>query len=405
MSDNRQRTPTERAAAEAASWGAWKLIAWIGGGTLALLVLGVSAFVLIVLFMGGGLPGSGSQVDAGTAASRPTEWIDDPAIVHRSLPNVVILAVMEQESRGQVFAQTYNCTWGPPLPKPCEDVYPGGLVKTRSEDAGLMQINSGGWPTPQDAAKWRALGIAADPFDPAKNIAAGVAELQADMQKYHYLEYALEAYNSGSGGPHSKDATYAQAVLGYIQQYEAEPTVAIWCTCGTVPQIGNASFPGYWEGPLTGPYWVVVSAAGPYGPKFSIPWAPGAPVCATESGRRVCAPGKPVMLTGNLLEPPSAVVQHGLWPGQSQFQRSPAAAPLWPGAIAWASELTDDRSNASASGPVNILWPGGHASQTDYNTLPAACVKKLQADFNASCGSDTSTPVSTSTSTSSSPEP
>lgn len=61
-----------------------------------------------------------------------------------------------------------------------------------------MQINSGGWPAPQNATKWQALGMADDPFDPSKNLPTGVDQLQAELREYKYLKFALEAYNSGA---------------------------------------------------------------------------------------------------------------------------------------------------------------------------------------------------------------
>ena len=377
--DRQGPSPAEQLARAGAEKVLWKLIAWIGGGTVVLVVLFIVIFAAIAIYLGGGMRGLGPNAAAqvGTPQSRPTLWLQSPAVVHSSLPNVVILAVMEHESGGQVFSRNYNCTLGPSSPVACEKTYPGGIVHTKSVDVGLMGINSGGWPqTPE----WQALGIAKDPYNPQKNIAAGVSELQADMAKYHYLKYALEAYNSGSGGASSPDAAYAQAVLADIQAYEAAPMLAVWSPqpLSTVPSVdpslpANASLRTYVDNGPNGTYWIVAEAAGPYGAAYSIPWAPQPLKCVTQGSKTTCTPQPPVMLSGRALVPPTKVLaaMPGVMPCTSQsgciadFPVSSGSAPIWPGSEAW----TLEQSGQSEWG-ITADWLGHRAGPVYLGFVP-----------------------------------
>ena len=350
--DRQGPSPAEQLARAGAEKALWKLVAWIGGGTLLLVILIIVVFAAIAIYLGGGMPGISGAPQIGTPQSRPTMWLDAPAVVHSSLPNVVILAVMEHESTGQVFATNYNCSFGLTSPKRCSQTYLGGIVHTKSEDAGLMGINSGGWP---QTPKWQALGLGKDPFSPQKNVAAGVAQLQADMTQYHYLKYALEAYNSGSGGPNSPDAAYAQAVLQDIQAYEKGPTLAVWSTASSAPSVRTPAgqlAPTYTVGP-TQSYWILTAAAGPYGAAYSVPWAPRPPKCAPpksgpNKGKAVCTPQPPTMITGQALVPSSTVVADNGQPPfppncdgcQVALSAATPLAPVWPGAQVWAAQQT-----------------------------------------------------------------
>ena len=182
--ENNERDFSQQILRTGAEFAAKKLVAWIGGGTLALILLFVVLMAAIGVFLGGGLSGTGPNTPPiGTAQSRPLEWLGYPAVASSSLPNAVVLSVMAHESGGRIFAMNYNCSNGQPAAQRCSQAYPG--THTLSEDAGLMQINSGGWPAPQKATAWKSLGMSDDPFDPAKNIPAGVNKLTADLRQTH----------------------------------------------------------------------------------------------------------------------------------------------------------------------------------------------------------------------------
>ena len=301
------------------------------------------------VFLGGGAPGTDTTVPPiGTAEARPTLWLGAPELAQSSLPNVLVVSVMAHESGGQVLAQNYNCSDGTSAAEPCEQV---DGSSTRSEDAGLMQINSGGWPVPQDAAKWQALGMAGDPFDPTRNLAAGVSQLAAEVRQYRYVEYALEAYNSGSGGANSGDVAYSEAVQSYIGAYEQGPTISAWSTADWLS--------GQWKVRAHQQVWLVVAAAGPYGASYSVPWAPGKPTCkttfdpTTRTEQTTCSKHDD-MLTGKDLKLPSSVTPNG-----QPMALSPSDAPIWPGESAYALQVT-------GPGTYSILatWRGGHTATT-----------------------------------------
>ena len=381
-------------------WLFWRLVLWVGGGTVALfalLVLALAIFAGIAVYLGGGMPGLKGAPQVGTAATRPTMWLNQPAIVHSTLPNVVIAAVMEHESQGQVFARNYNCTIGPPMPRPCGQVYPGGIIRTKSEDAGLMQVNS---------ANWKQYGLANDPFNPEKNIAAGVAILEADYAKYGYLEYALEAYNSGSGGPNSPDAAYAQAVLADINAYEAGPVLSVYTTLPpftlttSVQEPVNGPVARYSQATPSTSYWIIAEAAGPYGSPITstwnpppitittkagqvttipqkpvtlagIPWEPQPAKCVTgKNGTTTCTPQPPVMVAAKALVSPSSVFASpycpncppGVVPLPSATSASPFAGgpPVWPGAETWITS-----QSTGQFWTITAKWLGPNAQHSD----------------------------------------
>lgn len=234
---------------------------------------------------------------ADTALVRSAVWIKNPAVERSHLPNVVVVAVIAQESGGVATAEGYNCIDGRVSMRPCLGAYG---VQTSSVDAGLMQINSGGWPA---TPKWDELGLETEPFDPTRNIAAGVSQLESEMRKYGYLKYALEAYNAGYGGPESPAAPYATAVLHLIRAYERGPSLGVWLHGG----------------------WIVAAGAAPLGRRYSVPWAPGKVSCRT---RGQCHRGPPVYLKGwDLVLPSKIVVTRSSAGGDPRLALS-ADAPL-----------------------------------------------------------------------------
>lgn len=331
-----------------------QLIAWIGGGTLLLILFIFALLAAIVMFLAGGTSGTTNGPPIGTASSRPVEWLGYPAVASSSLPNAVILSVMAHESSGRIFAMNYNCSNGQPAAQQCSQAYPG--TKTLSEDAGLMQINSGGWPAPAKASKWQSLGMSSDPFDPTLNIPAGVHELTADLRQTGYLEYALEAYNSGSGGQNSTDTAYPAAVKSYLTTYESQPTISAWSTADWSH--------GQWTMTKGQRVWLIVSVAGPYGAKFSVPWKPSPPKCTTttdpSTGKVVtsCKAQPPVLVKGRDLVQPSTVAANGV-----PMALDPSGAPVWPGASVWAVEVSQPGAYY-----ITATWPASKGTKSHTAT-------------------------------------
>lgn len=313
-------------------WG----IPAIGGTTLAIIILVIAILGAVAAFLGGGdssldktAPPSG-----GTALTRSAEWL--PALKGGSLPNAVTLAVMEHESAGQILARNYNFPGNRSGSK--EDQY-GPNVQPLSLDAGLMQINSGGWPVPEHAAKWQALKMADNPYDPATNIPAGVNELNGDYGSTAFLKYALEDYNSGKT---SGDDNYAASVRSTLDAVQSGPAVAVWATANWDHDAGEWHLP-------TDPgveTWVMVSAVAPYGAKWSVDWKPSPP---DSKGH----PQPPVQVKGLELMLPTRVTIRGPGGGIHDMALSPPDSPVWPGASAWCYRVKQPGKYY-----VRAYWPG-----------------------------------------------
>lgn len=324
--------------------GLKKLVALVGGGVVLVVILIVVLLADLAVFLGGGPPGPPPKdmPPTGGPLGRPLEWL--AALPPSGLPNAVVLSVMAHESGGQVWATNYNCQQHKTAPEECSQYYHPGMfgigttLHTLSEDAGLMQINSGGWPkTP----RWDALHMSDDPFDPVKNIPAGVHELAEGLAMYHYLPQALEAYNSGRS---TGDQLYVADTMLWLSRYEAGPTLAAWTTADWKTD--------HWQARNSETFWIVASAAGPYGPKFSIPCKPSPPKCTSSTtaptgtgplpqgstGTTTCKPQAPQMLKGRELVLPTSVVIRGP-NGTVAMSLDPKNAPVFPGASAWAAEV------------------------------------------------------------------
>jgi len=243
---------------------------WKAGIVLVVLVLLAAAHTWLVIKDATPPGPSGTEAVAESRMDpsvRPMLWLDAVNAARGTLPNVVYIAVIAAESGG-VNGHHYTCAFGPGLPVPCQNVW-FGLDKTVSAGVGLM-------------------GLPSDPSNPEANIKAGVARLDTEMGRYHYLEYALEAYDGaktiGAAAPTSAKA-FAQEVLADIKAYESGPTIREWGTAPAYSQpysiesssIDPTDVAQYQASPHQ-PYWLFLIADGPYGSKSNIPWATGASV-------------------------------------------------------------------------------------------------------------------------------
>lgn len=177
---------------------------FLAAGALLMLALGVvlAAAALPWTFLTGAGAGGGAGLPSLVARWLP---VLRPAASQWGVPPALVEAVMQEESGGNPMALRRDSN---------------GTV-----DAGLMQINSG---------NWAAYGLTADPFDPARNIAAGVQMLAGDLRRYGNVALALAAYNAGPGavarwhGVPPYAAGYVQSVLALYARFVAlsgSPTV------------------------------------------------------------------------------------------------------------------------------------------------------------------------------------
>ncbi|MDA8336029.1 MAG: transglycosylase SLT domain-containing protein [Peptococcaceae bacterium] len=306
---------------------------------------------LTIWMGGGGIPGVDTYL--GSAQGRPAEWF--PEIFVSNFPNAVTLGDMELESGGVANSTNYNCTGRRSSDGvECSLAY-GTAVKTLSVDAGLMQINSGGWP---DTPKWKQVfGPGGDPYDPKKNIAEGIRELNADTAKCGgYLQEGLSAYNSGSCQS-GAGLTYAGKVLANITAYEGGPEVSAWATGNYTGQANNFLWWHWGAHQWRQPYpkaqtWLLVSGS------YAIPNPPNAPQEVKWAPPPL--PDHPAtMFEWANLSPPTKVTING-----QEAQLDPAGAPLIPGQDVWGIQTNQTGSfTATAEWDWEICDKYGHCTK------------------------------------------
>jgi len=274
---------------------------------------------------------------ASQTLARSASWVTNRAVKRARVPNVVVASVIAEESGGDARAEGFNCPDGRSSSRPCPETYG---VPIESADAGLMQINSGGWPkTP----KWNRLHLGADPFDPEGNLAAGIQQLEADFRQYRYLKYALEAYHDGIGGPGSPGAAYAEAILRIIRQLESGPTVGIWRQGGRM----------------------AASAVRPSGRRFSIAWAPGEEICAgvgtLGAGTADCLNGRDLVVARVLT---ASIVRSGEDPALSLASEGGGSDQ---GRAEW---IGNDQAEEGAALRITATWSRGEGGSVTVRVAP-----------------------------------
>jgi len=302
---------------------------WIVGGA-AVALAGLVALPLLgaVIFLGGLLSafGLGSQTAHGrtppnipplaSAQALPAEWLplirqEDPGV-----PNTLVAAIMAAGSGGQVFGDTYYCSNGYTATAACSTVYHPGLLGVGAY-AHTVGIARG------------LLNLRGAPHNPPRNLAAGAAALAG--LRAGYLQDTLAAFHR-----------YDQAPPGWAGTGQDVATVRSDLATYAAPVLGAWSLGGWahgtWQDPHDQPEWVLVVAAAPTGPPWTLTWGP--PICTTppHGGPRTCIPDT---ITGHTLELPSAVT--ATLPDGHVVYLDPstkiAAVPHWPGAVVWGAKL------------------------------------------------------------------
>ncbi len=300
---------------------------WAVLGPVGLLILVVIVIMCGVVAALSGGNQYGLETYVGSAQALPSSWLQLVNQAEGSLSNEVILGDMELESGGQANSTNYNLSNGQ-----ASDLEPIGQpgVSILSVDAGLMQINSGYPPYWPARPHWDLVfGAGGDPYDPAKNIKAGVQELSDDTQQYGYLSEAFEAYNTGSG---YNCNGYADKVLGNILAYEGGPEADEWAIGNYTGQSNSFLWwswgPRKWVQPYqNAPTWILVagSYAEPADNAQTILWAP-----PPEKGE------PPVTYQWFPLEPPDKVTING----QPASLVTPPEAPVLQGQTVFGLQVT-----------------------------------------------------------------
>ena len=215
------------------SEGGRKALFWLVGGVLA---AGFALVLLVAMASGvqATLAGGGVATPALLGLWAPLVATDATAA---GIPPVLELGLIAHESGGVWMATHTN--------------------RSGTTDAGLGQINS---------ANWAAYGLAKDPYNPVRNVAASVRILAGDLAAHSdHVAAALEAYNAGSAlRGWLFDPQYAGDVLARVQGMEAGAVLGAWPLGGTKAKGGSWMAPML---PAVGQVTWVVTAFAPYGAK------------------------------------------------------------------------------------------------------------------------------------------
>lgn len=217
------------------------LVLAAGGVLAAIVFLFLAAVVGIMNAVAGGTQGVSAQ-------GRTLLWVQLVQSEARTvgIPSALELGLIQQVSGGNYLM--------------------ANTLADGSTDAGLGQVNSG--PPPADAG-WASFGMAKNPDDPAKNVAATVQMLASDMaQAGGDITQGLGAYAAalaGNGG--TANPSFAGDVFDLSDQFEVTPLLYAWPvgaqqTKGLLGFIGG----GTWLAPALagqGTTWVIVTAEAP----------------------------------------------------------------------------------------------------------------------------------------------
>ena len=228
-----------------------------------------------------------------SASDRVLLWLPAAASATdgRGFPTAFLLGTMLVESGGWALATDHNCSneraagW-----LSCGEVYGGG-VHTVSEDAGLMQVNSGGWPPPA-VPTWKRYGLYPDPMAPRHNIQAGAMLLSSAFAVGPSLYCVAQVYHRGAcdGGGGGGGGGYAARVEDAFAHYQDRTLLDVWA--GKGPRKG--------EYPARGPSLTLYAVgSGPFGAESNFGPAgtlrqviPPERLYAAVPGQVICTGGK-----------------------------------------------------------------------------------------------------------------
>lgn len=303
------------------------LVLAAGGVLVAVVFLFLAAVVGIMNVVAGGTKGVSAQ-------GRTLLWV--PLVRSEAqtsgIPSALELGVIEQGSGGNYLAAS--------------------TLANGTTSAGLGQINSG--PPPADQG-WATAGLAKNPDDPAKNVAASVQMLAADIdQNNGDISQGLGAYAAGSAGGGPANPAYASGVLGLASRFESGPLLYAWPvggqqTKGLLGFIGG----GTWLAPALASQtttWVIVTAEAPLGSKHiygNRPWRGLRP---------------PTSLSASVNGSP-ATVQPSASAPRTLAQLTPPDSAYW-----WLPVPVS--TSATARVEVSATWTH---TVTIYNTVPYTC--------------------------------
>lgn len=282
---------------------------WLFGGVgMPALGCGVPFFVVIMavmIFIGGvgaglsNLFGShNTPPSIATPNSRPMEWLATASAISQSdgMPNTVAMAVIQQASDGEAFAERYYCSNNATYGEPCNVAQPHQHgIHNVGVGEGLVGLNTRDVAKPS-GTQWQSVQW---------NLSTGLQHLARDLHA-GYWTTALSAFHAHVQAPPGWHSTshYADDIRSLVERYNSAPTLGAWAVASWDPKSGR------WSDPHDKPETVMVVGAAPTGPKWQGPWSPPTVSCAAPAAHS----SKPAkchtvyhLLQGHALEAPIQV--------------------------------------------------------------------------------------------------
>lgn len=370
--------------------GGKRIVWWLTGGGLALLIPGLLILIAVVagvvLLAGiGGWAASllGPHPPAiATEASRPTEWLTalSREAITLNVPNSLAIAVMHQASDGQVFGDRWYCSNGQTTGEPCHVAYHPGVLGIGPHGVhnvgigfSLMGLNNKDVTIP-----------AGDHHKVAWNLAEGMTLLAGTLHGAAYWQSALNAFHAHFQAPPGWKSTvdYAQAIARLLGTYETistngGPPVKRAVVAGPYnasPDLGAWALApwsrrtGQFEDPQHQPEWVFVVGAAPVGAAWAHPWSP--PTVQTIPSPTHSQHGATHIVTryylwGRTLLPPVSVrgtLKNGRGVAFTLSTQNPEI-PAWSGGTVWGVKVPLTGPDALTS--ITATWP----NPSGHNTL------------------------------------
>jgi len=349
----------------------------------------------------------GQPPPMGTPTARATEWLHAVEQADPALPAALGLAVMAQASGGEVYGDRYFCITHGLLSgehaagESCTAAY--GKTATQLGIAyGLLGLNNRRVQAPSTASghTWHNV---------TWNLHTGLDRLATDLRRWGTLKAALPVFHIDTQTPPNWTSTgYVNKIRANMATYGG-PQTAVWA----IADWGKVS--GTYQDPHGTKEWVIVTAAAPTGPAWSLEWKPPTVKYVTKTKvvpttqtvqvkvqvqgqtkivvHNVSVNGKTITtktlvhtkahtvtqtqtvhstktvhyvvrevithdLTGRALEPPLSIavtLNNGHTKNLSFSAMPHSPVPVWPGGQVWGGQfdLHDIRS-------VTAYWPGLH---------------------------------------------
>ncbi len=233
-----------------------------------------------------------------TPNSRPMEWLNEASSFAQrdGLPNTVVMAVIQQASDGEGFAERYYCSTDVTYGEPCNVAQPHQKgIHNVGVGEGLMGLNTHDVAKPSEqtwlSASW--------------NLATGIQTLARYLHTGDW-NTALTTFHQRVQAPPGWQMTenYADDIRSLVETYDSRPTLGAWAMASWNAKTGQ------WSDPQHKPETVLVVGSAPVGPAWHYQWSAPTTSCTVPPAHSTRAPQCHTvyhLLQGHALEAPMQV--------------------------------------------------------------------------------------------------